>query len=181
MMRPMQNLYRAALAALLCPVMVWATPSVIYDSGQTKSLEPFLESLRGEAPPPDMRPSPSGKVALTVEDLLPIKTPEMRPGPVPTRILDLPGTAAPSAIGARPLFLIGADSLSRRWLERRRARLKELGAIGMLVQADTLEDLQAISDLAEGLRIMPTPGTEIARLYALKHYPVLIWRGRIEQ
>ena len=181
MMQSMRHLYRAALAALLCPVIVWAAPSVIYDSGQTKSLEPFLESLRGEAPPPDTRQSPSGKAGLTGEDLLPIKTPEMSPGPVSARALDLASMAPSSTVGARPLFLIGADPLSRRWLAQHRARLKELGAIGMLVQADTLEDLQAISRLAEGLRIMPASGTEIARLYALKHYPVLIWRGRIEQ
>ena len=181
MMRPMRNLYRAVLAALLCPVIVWAAPSVIYDSGQTKSLEPFLEPLRGEAPPPDTRQSPSGKAGLTVEDLLPIKTPEMNPGLVAAHVLDPLGKAQTNAIGARPLFLIGADALSRRWLAQHRARLKELGAIGMLVQADTSEDLQAIARIAQGLPIMPAPGTEIARLYALKHYPVLIWRGRIEQ
>ena len=181
MTQPMQNHYRAALAALLCPVIAWAAPIVIYDSGQTKPLEPFLESLRGEAPPPDTRQSPSGKAGLTGEDLLPIKTPEMSPGLVAARAFDLSSKAQTNAVGARPLFLIGADTLSRRWLERHRARLKELGAIGMLVQADTLDDLEAVSRVAEGLRIMPASGTEIARLYALKHYPVLIWRGRIEQ
>lgn len=181
MMRPMRNLHRLALVVLLCPLIVWAAPVVIYDRGQTKSLEPFFESLRGEAPPPDTRQSPSGKAGLTVEDLLPIKTPEMSPGPVPTRVLDLPSKAQTNAVGARPLFLIGADPLSRRWLVQHRARLKELGAVGMLVQADTREDLQAIANIAQGHHITPASGTEIARLYALKHYPVLIWRGRIEQ
>jgi integrating conjugative element protein (TIGR03765 family) len=181
MMRPMRSLYRVAFVASLCPVIVWAAPVVIYDNGQTKSLEPFFESLRGEAPPPETRQPPSGKAGLTVEDLLPITTPEMSPGPVAARVLNASGTAPPNTVGTRPLFLIGADPLSRRWLAQHRTRLKELGAVGMLVQADTIEDLQAVSHVAEGLRIMPASGTEIARLYALKHYPVLIWRGRIEQ
>lgn len=181
MTRPIKKLHRLALLALLLPVTAWAAPVVIYDSGQTKSLEPFFESLRGEAPPPETRLSPSGKAGLTVEDLLPIKTPEMSPGPVAARVLDPPSKAQANVVGTRPLFLIGADPLSRRWLGQHRARLKELGAVGMLVQADTLEDLQAVSHIAEGLRIMPASGTEIARLYALKHYPVLIWRGHIEQ
>lgn len=181
MMRPIKKLHRLALLALLSPVIALAAPVVIYDSGQTKSLEPFFESLRGEAPLPETRLSPSGKAGLTVEDLLPITTPEMSPGPVAARVLNASGTAPPNAAGARPLFLIGADPFSRRWLAQHRVRLKELGAVGMLVQADTPEDLQAVNHVAEGLRIMPASGTEIARLYALKHYPVLIWRGRIEQ
>lgn len=178
MMRPTMKL---TLLGLLLPVIAWAAPVVIYDSGQTKSLEPFYESLRGEAPPPQTRQSPSGKAGLTVEDLLPIRTPEMGPGPVTARVLNPPGKVQTNVVGTQPLFMIGADPLSRRWLAQHRMRLKELGAVGMLVQADTPEDLQAVSQVAEGLRIMPASGTEIARLYALKHYPVLIWRGRIEQ
>lgn len=181
MMQPIRKLGRAALLALLWPIVAGAAPIVIYDSGQTKSLEPFFESLRGEAPPPDTRQMPSGKAGLTVEDLLPIKTPEMIPGAVPARVLDLPSKVQTNAVGARPLFLIGADSLSRRWLAQHRARLKELDAIGMLVQADTIDELRAVANIAQGLHIMPASGTEIARLYALKHYPVLIYRGRIEQ
>ena len=180
MTRPIKKLHRLTLLALLLPVPAWASPVVIYDSGETKSLEPFFESLRGEAPPPETRQSPSGRAGLTVEDLLPIKTPEMSPGPVAARVLDAPAVP-PNAAGTRPLFLIGADPLSRRWLAQHRTRLKELSAVGMLVQVDTPEDLKAVSQIAEGLRIMPASGTEIARLYALKHYPVLIWRGRIEQ
>lgn len=177
-MRPTMKL---TLLGLLLPVIAWAAPVVIYDSGQTKSLEPFYESLRGEAPPPETRQSPSGRAGLTVEDLLPIKTPEMSPGPVTARVLDTPGTAPLNATATRPLFLIGSDPISRRWLAQHRVQLKELGAVGMLVQADTREDLQAVSQVADGLRIMPASGTEIGRLYALKHYPVMIWRGRIEQ
>lgn len=172
---------RVALLAALIPVVAWAAPVVIYDNGKTKSLEPFFESLRGAAPPPDTRRLPSGKTGLTVEDLLPVTTPEMSPGVVSARVLDLPGARQQNAIGSRPLFLIGADSLSQRWLAQHRAQLKGLDAIGMLVQAETAEDLRTIARIADGLHIMPASGTEIARVYGLKHYPVLIWRGHIEQ
>lgn len=181
MMRVLQRLHLAGVLALLCSSSAWAAPEIIYDSGQTQPLAPYYESLRGEVPPPDTRPTPSGKANLTVEDLLPIVTHEMSPGPVQARAINLPKGVSPNAAGARPLFLIGADSLSRRWLARHRARLKEIGAAGMLVQASTAEELRAVAGIAEGLRIMPASGTELARLYALKHYPVLIWRGRIEQ
>lgn len=181
MIRVLPRLHLAGVLALLCSSSAWAAPTIIYDSGQTQPLAPYYESLRGEVPPPDTRPTPSGKTDLTAEDLLPIVTPEMRPGPVQARAINLPKGVPLNAAGARPLFLIGADSLSRRWLAQHRARLKEIGAVGMLVQASTAQELQAVARIGEGLRIMPAPGTELARLYGLKHYPVLIWRGRIEQ
>lgn len=181
MIRVLPRLHLAGVLALLCSSSAWAAPTIIYDSGQTQPLAPYYESLRGEVPPPDTRPTPSGKTDLTAEDLLPIVTPEMRPGPVQARAINLPKGVPLNAAGARPLFLIGADSLSRRWLARHRARLKDIGAVGMLVEASTVEELQAVARIGGGLRIMPASGTELAWLYALKHYPVLIWRGRIEQ
>ncbi len=171
----------ALLLALACPAAARATPLVIYDSGKTQPLAPYYESLRGEATVPETRQEPSGKPGLTVEDLLPIETPETTPGPVPSRALTLPGALAKPAVGARPLFLIGSDSLSRRWLAQHRERLEEIGAVGLLVAAETIADLEAIARIGEGLPIMPASGSEIARLYALEHYPLLIWQGRIEQ
>jgi integrating conjugative element protein (TIGR03765 family) len=171
----------ALLLALASPVAARAAALVIYDSGQTQPLAPYYESLRGEDPAPETRRVPSGKPGLTVEDLLPIKTPEMTPGPLTARALNLPGALSGRVVGARPLFLIGADALSQRWLAQHRARLKEISAVGLLVATETIEDLETIARIAEGLPIMPAPGSEIAKLYALKHYPVLIWQGRIEQ
>jgi len=181
MIRVLPRLHLAGVLTLLCSSSAWAAPQILYDSGQTQPLAPYYESLRGEVPPPDTRPTPSGKADLTVEDLLPIDTPEMNPGPLQAHAINLPKGVPLNAAGARPLFLIGTDPLSRRWLVRHRARLKAVGAVGMLVQASTVEELQAVARIGEGLRIMPASGTELARLYALKHYPVLIWRGRIEQ
>lgn len=173
--------FHAAALTLLVPFTAHAAPEVIYDSGQTQPLAPYLESFRGEASPPDRRPTPSGQAGLTVEELLPIETPGMTPGPVQPRAIQPADELPQAATGARPLFLIGVDPLSRRWLVDHRQRLESINAVGMLVQAETVADLQAIARLAPALRIMPAPATEIAKLYNLKHYPVLIWRGRIEQ
>jgi integrating conjugative element protein (TIGR03765 family) len=178
-MWPLQG--AALLLALVSLIAARAAPIVIYDSGQTQPLAPYYESLRGEATAPETGQEPSGKSGLTAEDLLPIETPEMTPGPVTSRALNRPGALSGSAVGARPLFLIGTDPLSRRWLVQHRKRLKEIGAVGLLVAAETTEDLEAIARIGEGLPIMPASGSEIARLYALEHYPVLIWQGRIEQ
>jgi integrating conjugative element protein (TIGR03765 family) len=81
---------------------------------------------------------------------------------------------------ARPFFLIGSDTRSRQWLQDHRDRLKALEAVGMLVQADTLEDLRAIADLAQGLPILPASASDIAKALGITHYPVVITAQGIE-
>ena len=102
-----------------------------------------------------------------------MRTPELAPGKVSRRALK----HAP----ATPLFLIGSDALSQHWLVTHRNRLHEIGAVGLLVQAERVEDLQAIARLAAGLKLMPASGSDIAHHWGLKHYPVLISRKGIEQ
>jgi integrating conjugative element protein (TIGR03765 family) len=79
------------------------------------------------------------------------------------------------------LFLIGADAESLRWLQAHRERLKSIGALGMLVQADTLDDLRTIARLADGLPILPASATDIAEALGIRNYPVLITSHGIEQ
>ena len=86
-----------------------------------------------------------------------------------------------SAASPRPFFLIGSDAASRDWLTRHRDRLKELGAVGMLVQAESVEDLEIIARIADGLPILPAPAADIGRALGIEHFPVLISRRGIEQ
>ena len=56
-----------------------------------------------------------------------------------------------------------------------------MGAVGMLVRADTLDDLRTIAQLAGGLAILPASATDIAKALGIRHYPVLISSHGIEQ
>ena len=71
--------------------------------------------------------------------------------------------------------------MSKQWLIENRERLKEIGAVGMLVQADTIADLRSIAEISAGLSIMPASATDIADALKLSHYPVLITAHGIEQ
>jgi len=104
---------------------------------------------------------------------LPIRSPGLTPGRVQARKQDRPFT--------RPFFLIGSDPRSRQWLRIDRDRLEAIGAVGMLVQADTLDDLRSIAELAGGLSILPASGSDIAKALGISHYPVLISAQGIEQ
>jgi integrating conjugative element protein (TIGR03765 family) len=77
--------------------------------------------------------------------------------------------------------LVGADDRSKRWLERHRSRLLQLNAIGLLVQAESSADLEAIAAIANGLPITPASGAGIAKALSVSHYPLAISDGRIWQ
>ena len=108
-----------------------------------------------------------------LDHLLPIRSPGLTLGTVQARSLDI--------TFSRPLFLIGSDRRSHRWLQQHRSRLLEIGAVGMLVQAETINDLKAIADLANGLIILPASATDIAKAVGVAHYPVLLSSSGIEQ
>ena len=167
--------YAMVLTSLvLFPMTTFAEVTVIYDNGNTRSLAPYLEILEDtgpiESPPPKTEPKLG---AADARALLPIRSPGLSPGPVQARSHKRPFS--------RPFFLIGSDEQSRQWLTKHRARLAEIGAVGMLVQAETLEDLQAIARLAGGLPIMPASAADIATALGISHYPVLISGQGIEQ
>ena len=167
------------ISILAAPSLVAGALTVIYDSGETYPLAPFLEVFdeepnqgkRPQASPVPPRPPALG--AADLERLLPIQSPGLTPGRVGPRSIKRPF--------ARPFFLIGSDSFSREWLATHRDRLAEIGAVGMLVEAETLDDLRAIAAIAEGLPILPASASDVAEALGLSHYPVLITKDGQEQ
>ena len=167
------------LSILMAPSLASAELTVIYDSGKTQPLAPFLEVFdEGDSQEkgPQISTSPPETQALgaaDIERLLPIHSPGLTPGRVEPQTIQQPF--------ARPFFLIGSDPFSREWLAIHRDRLSEIGAVGMLVEAATLDDLRAIAEIAQGLPILPASANDIAEALDLVHYPVLITKDGIEQ
>jgi integrating conjugative element protein (TIGR03765 family) len=168
--------FRGAVAVLaLYPVIAGAALTVIYDNGNTQPIAPFLEAFESadESLQQSLIPTKPQLGAADPQAWLPIQSPGLTPGLVQARSHDRPF--------ARPFFLIGSDAHSRQWLQDHREQLKEVGAVGMLVQADTLEDLRTIAELADGLSILPASASDIAKALGISHYPVLITAHGIEQ
>ena len=163
------------IGCLLAPVVTLAELTVIYDSGHTQPIAPFFEVFESAEGLPPQSPIPTKPRlgAANPKAWLPIQSPGLSPGPVQARAHDRPFT--------RPFFLIGSDTRSRQWLQVHRDRLKAIGAVGMLVQAETMDDLQTIARLADGLSILPASGSDIAKALGVSHYPVLISAHGIEQ
>jgi integrating conjugative element protein (TIGR03765 family) len=175
---------KGSIAVYGALVLAWvasatAAPVVIYDGGLSYPISEYIEPITKKA-----RPNPAG-AAQTIPQkprpilryVVPVKTPELTPGRVATRA----NRKLRNVYLAQPIFIVGADRLSLRWLAANRTRLRELNAYGILVQADTVADVTKVARAAQGLNIVPVSGSDIARQLALKHYPVLISREWIEQ
>ena len=172
--RTLVVLRRWTIGVLFFPPLISAELTAIYDSGDTRPLAPLLEVFATDEPPvPRADPNRPNLGAADLDRLLPIRSPGLRPGKVERGHLNIKF--------ARPFFLIGSDPVSRHWLATHRDELLRIGAAGMLVQADTVDDLRAIAELAGGLPILPAPATDIAKALGLSHYPVLISSQGIEQ
>ena len=164
------------LLSLGMPMSAGSALTVIYDSGETYPLAPFLEVFDEEQVQEDGPQASPVQPSLGAADpgrILPIRSPGLTPGRVELQDIKRPFV--------RPFFLIGADGFSREWFATHRDRLAEIGGVGMLVEAETLDDLRAIATIADGLPILPASASDIAEALGLSHYPVLITKDGIEQ
>jgi len=142
--------------------------TVIYDSGDTLPLEPYL---------PKRAPREEVTLQEKKDQLpfnLPITTPSMQPGKI---------TVTPKALRylQRPLFLVGADQVSKDWLAEKREQLARIGAVGLLVEAKDRQEVEAVLKIAEGLRLVPASAEGFATRLGLTHYPILLSKEGWEQ
>lgn len=79
--------------------------------------------------------------------MLPVRSERLSPGEEPRRVIQAPGLT--------PIFLIGDDDRSRAWLRERGEILRDLNAIGLVVNVETPEALAELRKLAGGLTISP--------------------------
>lgn len=144
-----------------------ANLNVIADVGG-EDASPYFEGINrqeGAQSSPVLPPAPASPADAEAA-VLPVATPEMTPGDVADRSLQLPG------IGA--LFIVGDDNASRIWLQANAEQLKSRHAVGLVVNVSNLPALQALRELAPGVPMAPASGSELARRLQLAHYPVLV-------
>ena len=98
------------------------------------------------------------------QDMLPVESERLTPGSVASRRVDLPA-------GFTPIFLVGDDVLSRRWLMQRSSALRDMHAVGLVVQVKSQEALDALRNAAQGLELRPVSGDGLAERLGLRHYP----------
>lgn len=165
---------------------MWANAEaeVIYDSGQTEPIAPFLtplEKIESAARTPRSRQNAARDTIRTrIKALFPLETSEMQPGLLGSHVMDDTWRQR-FAISAGAFFLLGTDPLSRQWLQDNRAALIERKAIGIVVEAKNLAEVHTLQQLGEGLQIVPLPGRAFYEQLGITRYPVLISKDGFEQ
>lgn len=133
-----------------------------YDSLSVESGEKAVEPL------PDIRLQRPGQFSA-----FPV-TSELTPGTVQSRTINAHALV-------QPLFLIGYDKLSAQWLAERYEILKELNAMGLVVNVPSAQAMAELQAIAPDVILQPIPGDDLASTIGVEHYPVLITKTSIEQ
>lgn len=149
------------LFGLLLSTRVVAELTVIYDNGNTTSIREYIQD-RLQKEPSAQRPRNSPQTFS-----FPIKSNELTVGNIKPQKKTL-------AYLKQPVFLIGSDKRSEHWLISHKDQLLSLNAMGILVEVESMDELERIATIAEGLRLLPVSADSIAKQLGLKHYPVLI-------
>lgn len=164
------------LAAAMAPALAVSDPLIVVEDRGGVSALPYYRALNPQnAPgkPPASTASPRiGGPADAEAAMLPVLSARLSPGEEPRRVIRAPGLS--------PLFLVGDDDRSRAWLRQRHKILRELHAVGLVVNVTTHEALSALRRLAPGLMLSPASGDDLAQRLGLRHYPVLITATGIE-
>lgn len=143
------------------------TMTVIYDGGGD-SIRPYMESIQSA--------DQAGKVQSRIKPLqyddpryamLPVVTPELKPGRLPAKYIPK------KVVGTVPMVLVGADQVSYRWLQANKETFKKLNAVGIAVNVSTGDELEYLEGIS-GVRMSPVNGSEFAKTWRIKNYPVLI-------
>lgn len=106
-------------------------------------------------------------------DFLPVRSPRMSPGAVAPRTLNLPGLV--------PMFIVGDDPDSARWLSTSADLLRRLRAVGFVVNVENADRLRGLRNAAPGIQLVPAVIDDFASSIGLTHYPALITSTGIEQ
>ena len=104
--------------------------------------------------------------------MLPVRSELLTPGDEPRRSIHAPGL--------RPIFLIGEDERSLKWLRQRQNALRDLQAVGLAVNVSSPESLAALRNLVPELTLLPVSADDLAQRLGLRHYPVLMTATGIE-
>jgi len=166
------------LSMMISPILHAGEPLiVVQDLGGVSAL-PYYEALNlqprnVDALPPNIMVPQAPATSASEANMLPVRSGRLTPGTVTRDAIEAPGL--------RPFFVVGDDELSQAWLRRNAALLLERGAVGLVVNVETLDALNHLRALAPDVPLSPVSGDDLAERLGLRHYPALITATGIEQ
>lgn len=146
--------------------------SVLADLGGESAVR-FYEPIQPVSSP-DAPQNPNAVPSVVSEaDMLPVVSHKWSVGAVQPQSIKL--------AGAMPIFLLGVDERSRQWLADNQPKLQSLGATGLVINVQTLDELNQLRAIAPALTLLPSPADALADRLGLNRYPLLITAEGISQ
>jgi len=141
-------------------------PTVVYEGPSTIPTWPYFQRIQADTQSSNLT-MPEGTQNLSLQDRLPLQTKRLSVGqPQMRTILGL----------IAPLFIMGMDPQSLTWFHQAADGLVELGARGIVVQANNKFDWLDLKNKARqaGIDLMLLEGDALAQGYGITTYPVVL-------
>lgn len=168
----MKSQYLVILGLSMMASISNAKLNIIADLGGESAVrfyEPIQPVHSEDAPKhPDAVPG-----QLTEDQLLPVVSHKWSVGNVQAKAFSLPG--------ALPMFLIGADDVSRQWLSSKKADLVKMNAMGLVINVNTVDEMNELRRIVPELTLLPSPADSLAERLGVFHYPLLLTAEGISQ
>lgn len=161
--------------------IVHAEPRIIYQGSNSISLDEYFrvfhsvqENERFTDADEVEKITPVPPIPDTTHGFFPLFTEGLTVGTVPKTARYSPNLSA-------PIFVVGSDAVSLRWLQKNLPVLKQNHAVGWVVEAPSVEAFAQIRAVAEDVLLFPVDGSILLTHFQLTHYPALISERVIEQ
>ena len=160
-------LFVAGAATQAGPLIVRHEPIVVYEGRSTMPAQTFYKRLQRKAAGSGTIETPDDAGVRLLEDSLPLSPTQLRVGR--PELTSVPGLVT-------PLFVMGMDEVSLNWFSRAAEGLADLGARGLVVQADNRTAWQALKARAQdvGIDLMLLAGDSLAEGYGIDTYPMVL-------
>lgn len=167
----MKRIFLVSMVGLMIWANAGANLKVVADSGDTVDASQYLKDFQGLSHPDLSRAVfDNDKNNLSVNNILyPVKSSAL-PGKVEKRkcvYLD------------HPIFVVGSDTLSKKWLIKNSEYLHEINAYGLITNIRIYENKKKMQEIFGGFFI-PANNDTIKAL-GVDTYPVLIQNGECQQ
>jgi len=150
------------------PLLLQQQPTVVYEGRSTISAMPYFQRLkRKDATDRSIAVAPMGAGVLPLEERLPLSPSQLVVGR--PEMKTVPGLVT-------PLFVMGMDEVSLDWFSRAATGLADIGARGVVVQANRRDHWHALQLQAQsaGLDLMLLEGDSLAQGYDISTYPTVL-------
>lgn len=165
---------RAWLLLVCAPSVAWAGLNVIADAGPSVPVAPYLGHLLSGQNQPGVLPGVRFPLITHLK-----ADPEMaaqEAGAITSPVFN-------PAWVVQPIFVLGTDANSLRWLHHHRPALIAQGATGVVVHATSERDFKTLQSTATELTLIPAVGPWLEQTLlaaGVKHYPIWIdAQGRV--